>query len=437
MFTGSVSVLLFAAMAIAQTTPEKKLKQGEYDPYNEVVKDINTTNFTKALTDLDAWSAKFAGSDYQDDRTAFYVQAYTATNQPAKALDSASGLLARNLNTVFPGPTGQASIVRFLYNVVYAISHDSNPTDAAMAVGGKAAHQLMAFDQPIPGVSAADWEKARASMKEQASAALLYIAMQPGAQAMAKQPPDCAAAEPAYTHALNDYPDKSVLSYELARALSCETQPEKISAAIYEYERAAVIDATLGDPKTDPKKVPAYADHAYIAIHGSDEGLDRLKQLVRQSPLPPAGFQIETVTQIADRERAEFEQSNPQLALWMKIKGALADTNGEQYFTDQLKDSQVPQLRGVLVGVDRTCRPTQLTVAVPLPGTQQSLRPEIRLILDKPLSGKAELNQEFHWEGVPSAFAKDPFLLTMDIPSAKIEGLKTAPCTVVTTSRKK
>jgi hypothetical protein len=38
---------------------------------------------------------------------------------------------------------------------------------------------------------------------------------------------------------------------------------------------------------------------------------------------------------------------------------------------------------------------------------------------------------------VPSAFAKDPFLLTMDIPSAKIEGLKTAPCTVVTTSRKK
>jgi hypothetical protein len=97
----------------------------------------------------------------------------------------------------------------------------------------------------------------------------------------------------------------------------------------------------------------------------------------------------------------------------------------------------VPQLRGVLVGVDRTCRPTQLTVAVPLPGTQQSLRPEIRLILDKPLSGKAQLNQEFHWEGVPSAFAKDPFLLTMDIPSAKIEGLKTAPCTVVTTSRKK
>jgi len=262
--------------------------------------------------------------------------------------------------------------------------------------------------------------------------------MQPGAQAMAKQPPDCAAAEAAYTHALNEYPDKSVLSYELARALNCEskTQPEKISAAIYEFERAAVIDATLGDPKADPKKVLGFADSAYVKIHGSDEGLDRLKQLVRRSPLPPAGFEIETAAQIADKKRTEFEQSNPQLALWMKIKGALADTNGEQYFTDQLKDSQVPQLRGVLVGVDRACHPKELTVAVPLPDSQQSLRPEIHLILDQPLSGKAELNQEFHWEGVPTRFTKDPFLLTMEAPSAKIEGLKTAPCAVVT-SRKK
>ena len=438
MFSRSVSLLLFAAMAIAQPAPEKKLQPGEYDPYNEVVKDINTTNFSKALADLDAWSAKFPDSDYKDDRTAFYVQAYAATNQPAKALDAASGLLARDLNTVFPGPAGQATIVRFLYNVVYAISHSPNPSAEAMATGAKAARQLMAFDRPIPGVSTADWEKARASMKEQSSAALLYIAMQPGAQAMAKQPPDCAAAEAAYTHALNEYPDKSVLSYELARALNCEskTQPKKISAAIYEFERAAVIDSTLGDPKADPKKVLGFADSAYLKIHGSDEGLDQLKQLVRQSPLPPAGFEIETAGQIADKKRAEFEQSNPQLALWRKIKGALADTNGEQYFTDQLKDSQVPQLRGVLVGVDRACHPKELTVAVPLPDTQQSLRPEIRLKLDQPLAGKAELNQEFHWEGVPTAFTKDPFLLTMEAPSAKIEGLKTAPCSVVT-SRKK
>jgi hypothetical protein len=120
----------------------------------------------------------------------------------------------------------------------------------------------------------------------------------------------------------------------------------------------------------------------------------------------------------------------------LKIKGALSADNGEQYFTEQLKDSQVPQLRGVLIAVDQACHPKELTVAVPLPDTGQSLRPEVRLVLDKPLTGKPDLNQEFHWEGVPTAFTKDPFLLTMDTESAKIEGLKTAPC-VVTTSRKK
>jgi hypothetical protein len=77
-----------------------------------------------------------------------------------------------------------------------------------------------------------------------------------------------------------------------------------------------------------------------------------------------------------------------------------------------------------------------LTVGVPQPDTQQSLQPEIRLVLDKPLTGKPERNQEFHWEGVPTAFTKDPFLLTMDTETAKLEGLKTAQC-VVTTSRKK
>ena len=43
--------------------------------------------------------------------------------------------------------------------------------------------------------------------------------------------------------------------------------------------------------------------------------------------------------------------------------------------------SQVPQLRGVLVGVDRARHPKELTVAVPLPDTQQFLRAEMSFIL--------------------------------------------------------
>jgi len=39
-----------------------------------------------------------------------------------------------------------------------------------------------------------------------------------------------------------------------------------------------------------------------------------------------------------------------------------------------------------------------------------------------------EPNTEFHWQGVPSAFAMAPFMLTMETETAKIEGLKTTPC---------
>ena len=217
----AISVFLLTAV-LAAAQGEKKLKDGEYDPYNEVVKDINTNNFSKALTDLDIWKQKFPESDYKDDRTAFYVQAYTATNQPAKALDEAGALMAHDLSTVFPGPAGQPTIVRLLYNAVYAISHDPNATPDAIAVGEKAARQLMAFDTPIAGVSAADWEKARASMKEQANAALLYIAMQPGVQAMAKQPPEAqqggrSTSETTFSDLKKEIADRNEQAHKQAR----------------------------------------------------------------------------------------------------------------------------------------------------------------------------------------------------------------------------
>ena len=84
---------------------------------------------------------------------------------------------------------------------------------------------------------------------------------------------------------------------------------------------------------------------------------------------------------------------------WMKIKGALADANGTDYFESQLKNSAVPQLRGTLVSAKPACRPKGLLVAVPLPDAPQPLHAEITLKLDKPSGGKPEEGSEFHWRG--------------------------------------
>lgn len=430
---GVCGLVLMAALAAAQSAPEKKLKDGEYETYNEVIKDINTGSFVKAIADLDTWKQKFPQSDYADERAAYYVQAYAGGNQPAKSAAAATGLLARDLNTVFPAPGGQSTVIRVLYATCWAISHDPNPSAEELAAGQKAARQLMAYDQQMSGVTAEQWAAARADMKEKGAAALLAIAMLPGTQAMAKQPPDCTAAETAYTRALGDMPDKTVLSYELGRALNClaRENPDKLSAAIYEFQRAAVVDPKLGILSGDPKKVQTFADSAYVKLHGSDEGLAQLQQQVKQSPLPPAGFKIQSASEIAEEKRLEFEKSNPQLALWMKIKAALTAADGVKYFEGQLKESAVPELRGVVVEAKPACRPTELLVAVPLPEAQSAPRPEIRLKLEKALAGKPEAGSELRWEGVPTAFAPDPFLLTMDAETAKVQGLKLAACTAV------
>lgn len=430
-------IAVVAVVCSLSANAQKQLKPGERDIYNDVIKDVSAADFTKALAGLDAWRQKFPDSDFRDDRTALYIQSYAGANQPQKVLDAAADLISKDLNAVFTGQGAQATIIRVLYNTAAAVSRVTNPTPGELATADKAAHQLLAWDTAIPDLPADKWTELRNDMRGKARAALLYIAMLPGMQAMAKQPPDCAAAESAYSHALVDYRDSAALSYELGRALNCEskTMPEKQSAAVYEFVRAAVIDPTLGDPRNDRTKIQAFADSAYARLHGSEEGLDALKQQVKQSALPPAGFRIASAQDIAEAKQAEFEKDHPQLALWMKIKAALLDANGAQYFESQLKDAAVPQLIGTLVEARPVCRPKELLVAVPEPGAREPLTAEILLKLDKPLAGKPELNGSFQWEGVPSAFTSAPFLLTMDADAGRLQGLNLHPCAPVPARR--
>ena len=79
------------------------------------------------------------------------------------------------------------------------------------------------------------------------------------------------------------------------------------------------------------------------------------------------------------------------------------------------------------------CRSKELLVSVPEPD-QQNAQSVITLKLDTPLTGKPEAG-EIQWEGVPSAFNPDPFMLTMDTEKAKIEGLKTTPCAAAPAAR--
>jgi hypothetical protein len=174
-------------------------------------------------------------------------------------------------------------------------------------------------------------------------------------------------------------------------------------------------------------EIETYLKQVYTTAHGSDEGLAKLKEQAAAAPHPPEGFRVKSGQELEREKLAEFERENPQKALWMKIRAALDGPNGEQYFTGQLKNTAVPQLRGKVVDANPTCRPRVLRVAIPRPDASEQVA-EIVLKLDRSLNGEASMDGEFRFQGVASAFQKDPFLLTMETSPEKIHGLLVAPC---------
>ncbi|HEX8985148.1 MAG TPA: tetratricopeptide repeat protein, partial [Bryobacteraceae bacterium] len=349
---GSTPQAAPAAQTQGEQPPQQQKKpkdQGEFDIYNEVIKDVQAQNWNKAITDLDTWKQKYPESDFKYDRLYFYMQAYNGARQPAKVLDTATEVFSKDPKTEFSDPkNGPQQIVTVDYLTAANVQHIPNPSPEQLATAEKAARNLLDYTPTFfsaarkpAATSDADWNKARTDLEGVAKGALNYIALRPGSEAMQRK--DYDAAIQAYTKALQDHPDSAAVSYALGSALISSRKPENISQGIYQVARAAALDPAKGG-LTDPKArtdVENYLKKIYTTIHGSTEGLDQVKQVAVNSPTPPPDFKVKTQAEIALEKEQEFEKTNPQLALWMKIKGLLVDTNGEQYFQSSLKETEV------------------------------------------------------------------------------------------------
>ena len=260
---------------------------------------------------------------------------------------------------------------------------------------------------------------------------LLYIAILPASRAIKRR--IVQGAETAALKAMESFPESVQAAWFLATAEVClaKTDSTKASLALYEFARAAALDPVKGmvDAKWQQTNVIPYLEKAYQQFHGADpQGLKELKEMAVQTPLPPAGFAIKSAAEIERSKQMEFDSKHPELALWTNIKSALSASDGERYFASELKDSAVPTLEGVVVEATPECRATELRIAIASPADAPASRPEVLLKLEKALAGKPEIGSVLRWNGVATAFSKDPFLLTMEVEPAKAEGLRLAPC---------
>ncbi len=456
----------------AAQTPAKKGKQvkdtNEYDIYNEVIKDSqsNPPNGKKFLQDLDNWTAKYPDTEFKDNRQNYYVLAYRMSNELGKAVDAAKPLIDKGVDalkegldtTGAGGAAADSAVLSLLFTTAGTagqLAATGTPTDEQLATGMKAAQMLADFGKYFfspdkrGSRSEAEWAQGLKQVEDQAKVTQFQIAVYPGLSALKANPKDPAAnarAEAAFRKAAEQFPDSGYLANQIASAelLQQSVSPEKAQAALYHFARAAALPAggIGGLEPTAQKNVDTYLTRAYTTFHGSTEGLAELKQMAAANPNPPADFKIKTASEIAAAAEAEFQQKNPQLAMWNGIKKNLTDSNGQQYFEEQLKEHDMSGeggqklLKGTVVeGKPSNCRPKEILVGFAMPNATGTPTPEITLKFDAPLAGKVEPGSEISFNGVPMAFQKEPFNLTMDTEKSKVD-VATTPCAAAPATKK-
>jgi tetratricopeptide (TPR) repeat protein len=379
-----------AQTAQGQQSGKQWKDRAEYDMYAAI---LNEKDPNKKLALINSWKEKYPETAYSDERLQLYLLTYQQLGQANKMVDIAREMLTKDPKSL----QAMATITALTPNL-------NNTAPEALDLGEKAARGIVAMERP-ESTKEAEWN----NLKAAAHKTLGWVAMQ-------RKNND--AAEQEFKQSLKINPNDGVLSYWLGTVIVAQKKPEKQSEALYHFARASGYEGAGALPPQGRQQVDTYLAKAYNTYHGQDpKGLAELKAQAKANPFPPENFKIESATEIAVRQENELKEKNPQLALWLGVKKLLTDTNGEQYFAEQMKGAGVPKLKGTLISMKPATRPKELVLGLVDPNV-----PEVTLVLDAPLPGKADPGAVLEFEGVPSSFTKDPFMVTFDVEKDKLTG---------------
>jgi tetratricopeptide (TPR) repeat protein len=330
------------------------------------------------------------------------LQTYQALGKPPEMLATAKDLLAMNANNI-----------QALYWIATLVPALELKDAADLELGARAGNGLLAGQKPAD-TKDEEWVKAKKEFDALGHKDLGYVAM-------ARENSDLAERE--FRKCLEIAPEQAQVSSWLGLAIYRQKKPERQSEVLYHFARAAMLDPDHGgipNPQS-LKTVQEYLERAYRGFHGEDpQGLAELKAEAAKSPFPPAGFKVENINEIAIRKEEESKQTNPQLALWMGIKKELTTASGAEYFESSLKNAAVPKLKGTLISARPATNSKELVVGIEKPGVAEAV-----LKLAAPVKGRPRPGCVIEWDGVPTAFSKDPFLLTFTVENnKKIAGLE-------------
>lgn len=419
--------VLAVPIAWAQPKQPQWKDRAEYDLYESITKEADPK---KALALLDSWKEKYPGSEFVEERQRLYIETH-------RKLNSAPGMMAAAKDWLAVNPKS----VQALY-YINLLTPSLNDTSAdALATGEKAGKSLLGIldevfapDKKPAQTSEADWKKARSDMAALAHRTLGWIAL-------ARK--DYAEAEKQLIEDLRLNPNDAEASAWLGTAIVAAKKVDTFPQALFHFARAGCYEGAGALDAARRKQMYAYFEKAYTNYHGKDpEGMKEVCELARTHALPPAGFTILSTHEIAELKEKELKEKDPQLAFWIKLRDALRDQGGEQYFEAGMKDALVPPegerpLRGRLVRHSPVKNPKELVLALSDEST-----PEVTVRLEEPLVGVAEPGTVLQFRGVPKQFMREPFMLIFEVEKDQISGWpsptpkKAAPAKKAVTKKK-
>lgn len=412
-----------ATPAPAGQTPapagQKAWKDGEYDLANPALTDQNAQT---RLPKLDAWKAKFPVSDFEAERKQTYLATYQFLKKPAEVYAIAKEMLASDPDNL----AALTALVIFIYQF-------QPPSVADMATADQAATSLLANadkyfapDKKPQGVTDDQWAAAKKEILGNAQNCLAWTAT---------QRKEWEKAEAEYVKVIQMQPTNLQATYALATAILNQKKVEKLPFAIFHLARAANYTGTGELPAASKKTIQAYFEKQYANYHGDKTDIDKVVALAIANPLPPGDFHIKSVVEIADEKAkadAAAAANDPAGAMWKLIRDALVADGGQAYFDEKIKGAALPggangvtKFKGKLVSATPDTNPKELVIGITDPKIG-----EVTLKLDAALRGKMEPGTDIGFEGVPSAFTKDPFMVTFDVEKAKITGWTAGPAPV-------
>ena len=384
------------AQAPAGQAPQQQQKKQITDPeeYKVYVAALNEQSPAKKAELLDGFLKKYPNSVVKED--ALELKMVSELQSGRDGTGSARQLLQVN-------PSNMRALIIMSNIFLQTPLSKSDPqfqqkVSEAEQVAQRGLKELPSFNPP--NIPPADLQKTK-----QATEAAFLQAL--GQVALARD--QFPAASEQFRKAAEITPDDASVFYRLGDSLIKERPAPKYSQALWSFARAVTIEGPQALPPAGRQQIDAYLRQTYVKFHGSEEGLEALKQQAKSQPFPPPDFKI--------LSRAEIEATKPFDPAEMSFEDiakalAAGGPRGQQLWDGKMK-GQPLKLAGKVVSVTPAKAARTVRFAV---NDETKAKPEafdVELTLANPLTGRLPVGKDAEFVGMANSFRPDPFVLVL------------------------